>query len=251
MSEYSEIWLESLASIAKEAGQAIMAVYDQDVEVELKSDHSPVTQADKNAHEVIVRGLESLSAKIPILSEEGEHQDWGSRQHWNRFWLVDPLDGTKEFIHKNDEFTVNIALIENHQPVLAVVYAPALDKLYLGNGQQAWLEKNAKRQPISAQKKSPPIVVGSRSHPSQELTEYLATLGEHEFVSQGSSLKFCVVAEGIAQSYPRLGPTMAWDTAAGHCIAASAGAVVTQWDDTPLLYNTQESLLNPWFKVEA
>ncbi|MGL4925702.1 MAG: 3'(2'),5'-bisphosphate nucleotidase CysQ [Plesiomonas shigelloides] len=243
--------LQALEKIAREAGDAIMAAYQREVTVVQKADDSPLTEADLAAHQIIVRGLTALTASIPVLSEEAANIDWSVRRHWPRFWLVDPLDGTKEFIKHNGEFTVNIALIEEGRPVMAVVYAPALDKLYMAEGGQAWRVVQGVREPLQVQQAMPPVVVASRSHQDPRLASYLAELGPHQLTSVGSSLKFCLVAEGQAQLYPRFGRTIAWDTAAGHCIAEAAGAVVETLDNQPLRYNQQEDLANPPFIVRV
>lgn len=242
------ILLDAIYNIALDAGKSIMTHYHSNIMVERKTDNSPVTIADLAANEIIINQLQQLTPDIPILSEESPHTDWQQRQHWQSFWLVDPLDGTKEFINKNGEFTVNIALIENGKPVLAVVYAPALNKVWLGDGKTAWLVTKAGKDVIRLLPSTIPTVVGSRSHPSDELDIYLKQLGEHKLVEVGSSLKFCLVAEGRAQYYPRFGPTMMWDTAAGQCIAESAGATVNDLDGLPLHYD-RKSLLNPYFIV--
>ncbi|QUJ67765.1 3'(2'),5'-bisphosphate nucleotidase CysQ [Photobacterium sp. GJ3] len=240
--------LESIYQVALEAGQAIMDCYHSNVQVEAKADNSPVTEADLAANAVIIRHLSELTPEIPVLSEESAHTEWQERQHWETFWLVDPLDGTKEFLRRNGEFTVNIALIQAGKPVLAVVHAPALDKTWLADGSKAWLQTKAGREPIRARTATIPTVVGSRSHPSPDMAAFLEKLGQHKMTEVGSSLKFCLVAEGRAQFYPRLGPTMMWDTAAGQCVAESAGARVTQLNGEPLRYD-REDLLNPYFLV--
>lgn len=240
--------LESIYEIALDAGKAIMDRYHTNVQVEEKADSSPVTEADIAANTIIVERLMSLTPDIPILSEESAHTSWPERQHWSSFWLVDPLDGTKEFLRQNGEFTVNIALIKEGKPVLAIVYAPALDKSWLADGKNAWLQTKAGRDQIKVRPATVPTVVGSRSHPSPDMASYLEQLGEHKMTEVGSSLKFCLVAEGRAQYYPRLGPTMMWDTAAGQCVAESAGATVKQFDGEALNYHREE-LLNPHFIV--
>ncbi|MFO6423664.1 3'(2'),5'-bisphosphate nucleotidase CysQ [Motilimonas sp. KMU-193] len=245
--------IADVCDIAVAAGAAIMDIYQRDFAVQTKSDESPLTEADLAAHQIIVKGLQALTPDIPILSEEAADISWQTRQQWNTFWLVDPLDGTKEFIKKNGEFTVNIALIHDNKPVLGVVYAPVLDKLYFADEQGAFLtHQGATRQlQVIAPAAGETIkVVGSRSHPSPDLAAYLERFNDYEMVPVGSSLKFCMVAEGIAHVYPRLGPTMNWDTGAGHCVAEQAGATVCQLDGSPLLYNHQESLLNPYFEVK-
>lgn len=245
--------VDGICEIAKQAGSKILEIYQRDFKVQTKSDQSPLTEADLAAHQIIAAGLAQLTPEIPLLSEEDADIDWSVRQTWKQFWLVDPLDGTKEFINKNGEFTVNIALIEYGRPVLAVVFAPVLDKLYFADKQNAYLT-TAEETKVRLQVNKPtqPLkVVGSRSHPSPDLANYLKKLGDFEMVPVGSSLKFCLVAEGLADIYPRLGPTMEWDTGAGHCIAEKAGAVVCQLDGQALGYNQKESLLNPYFEVRA
>jgi len=244
--------LEAICQLAREAGDAIMDVYDghQPMDVASKSDDSPVTAADIAAHGVIVRGLQALTPDIPVLSEE-DPPGWDVRQHWQRYWLVDPLDGTKEFIKRNGEFTVNIALIEQGKPTLGVVYAPVLNVMYAAAEGKAWKEENGSRQQIQVRDARPPLVVISRSHAAadNELHEYLNQLGEHQTTAIGSSLKFCLVAEGQAQLYPRFGPTNSWDTAAGHAVAVAAGAHVHDWQGKTLDYTPRESFLNPGFRV--
>ncbi|BCU57249.1 3'(2'),5'-bisphosphate nucleotidase CysQ [Enterobacter kobei] len=242
--------LDAICQLAREAGDAIMQVYDghQPMDVTSKTDDSPVTAADIAAHQIIVQGLMALTPAIPVLSEE-DPPSWDIRQHWQRYWLVDPLDGTKEFIKRNGEFTVNIALIEEGKPVLGVVYAPVLNVMYGAADGKAWKEESGIRKPIQVRDARPPLVVISRSHSDDELQEYLQQLGEHQTTSIGSSLKFCLVAEGQAQLYPRFGPTNVWDTAAGHAVAAAAGAHVHDWQGKTLDYTPRESFLNPGFRV--
>lgn len=198
--------LEQVCQLARNAGDAIMQVYDgaKPMEYARKQDDSPVTAADIAAHTVILEGLRTLTPDIPVLSEE-DPPAWEVRQHWQRYWLVDPLDGTKEFIKRNGEFTVNIALIEQGKPVLGVVYAPVLKVMYYAAEGKAWKEECGVRKQIQVRDARPPLVVISRSHTDDELTEYLQQLGEHQTTSIGSSLKFCLVAEGQAQLYPDLG----------------------------------------------
>ena len=238
--------LESIVSIAHEAGEAILSFYHQPIQVMEKSDHSPLTLADEAAHRVIADRLQKLTPDIPILSEEGSIPDWSIRQTWSRFWLVDPLDGTKEFIKKNGEFTVNIALIESGKPTMSVIYAPALAKTWLADGDNVWRETVLGRESIQALSSTVPTVVSSRSHPSEELAAYLMVLGDHKTLTMGSSLKFCLIAEGRAQYYPRFGLTMMWDTAAGQCIVESAGAKVSLISGETLSYH-RETLLNSMF----
>ena len=243
--------LEQVCQLARNAGDAIMEVYDgnQPINVASKKDDSPVTAADIAAHKVIVSGLQALDPDTPILSEE-DPPAWEVRQHWQRYWLVDPLDGTKEFIKRNGEFTVNIALIENGKPTLGVVYAPVMTVMYSAQNGKAWKEECGVRKQIQVRDARPPLVVISRSHSNDpELQEYLEQLGEHQTTSIGSSLKFCLVAEGQAQLYPRFGPTSTWDTAAGHAVAVAAGAHVHDWQGKTLDYTPRESFLNPGFRV--
>lgn len=242
--------LDKICQLAREAGDAIMKVYDGQtpVDVSHKSDDSPVTAADIAAHKVIVEGLVALTPEIPVLSEE-DPADWATRQHWQKYWLVDPLDGTKEFIKRNGEFTVNIALIEKGKPVLGVVYAPVMDVMYAAAEGKAWKEEGGIKAEIHVREARPPLVVVSRSHADQELEDYLTQLGEHQTTAIGSSLKFCLVAEGKAQLYPRFGPTNIWDTGAGHAVALAAGAHVHDWQGKTLDYTPRESFLNPGFRV--
>ncbi|WP_341502027.1 3'(2'),5'-bisphosphate nucleotidase CysQ [Gallaecimonas sp. GXIMD4217] len=240
-----------LEALVIEAGKATLAHYRQQLEVAHKADGSPLSAADRASHDVLVAGLSALSPALPILSEEGRHHGWQERRRWRRFWLLDPLDGTKEFLAGRDDFTVNLALIEDGVPVLGLVYAPVHDRLYVGEqGQGAWRVDKGVRRAIHCRKVEPPVVVGSRSHPAPELADWLAELGEHEMVSVGSSLKFCLVAEGKAQYYPRFNPTMMWDTAAGQAVAEAAGARVSCLDGSPLRYH-REALRNPGFMVSC
>lgn len=242
--------LDEICQLARKAGDVIMEVYDGQapMDVSHKSDDSPVTAADIAAHKVILQGLSELFPDIPVLSEE-DPPGWEARQHWQRYWLVDPLDGTKEFIKRNGEFTVNIALIGNGKPVLGVVYAPVLNVMYSAAEGKAWKEEGGHRVQIHVREARPPLVVVSRSHADTELEDYLSQLGEHQTTAIGSSLKFCLVAEGKAQLYPRFGPTNIWDTGAGHAVAIAAGAHVHDWQGRTLDYAPRESFLNPGFRV--
>lgn len=244
--------LEAICRLSYQAGEAIMAVYQgkKPVEANVKSDSSPVTAADIAAHQIIVAGLASLTPDIPVLSEESP-QSWEERQYWHRYWLVDPLDGTKEFLNRNGEFTVNIALIEQGIPVMGVIYAPALAVLYAAEGKMVWKESDGKRETISAHRAYPPKVVCSRSHRDEQLELFLTSLGDYETTAVGSSLKFCLIAEGSAQIYPRFGPTCIWDTAAGHAIVRAAGLQVNNWNHIPLSYAPAESFINPGFYVST
>ncbi len=246
--------LEPVCAIAREAGRRILDVYEREFKVEQKEDRSPLTEADRAAHEIIAARLQALAPDIPVLSEESAKIDYAARAGWQRFWLVDPLDGTKEFINRNGEFTVNIALIEGGRPVLGVVYVPAPALTYFAcAGQGAYKQKGGcELQPVRVRRFSggKPIVVASRSHAGPETEAFLRSLGEHDVVSMGSALKLCLVAEGAADVYPRLGPTMEWDTAAAQCVVEAAGGRVTDLRRQPLVYN-KPSLLNPWFLVSA
>ena len=243
--------LDAVCGIARDAGRAILEVYARDFAVALKADRSPLTEADEIAHAIIDRSLRALTPEIPVLSEEAPPEQHADRQSWTQFWLVDPLDGTKEFLKRNGEFTVNIALVIGHEASLGVVLAPALDRLYFGAlGVGAWRQDgNDLPEPIHARRmaRTPPRVVGSRSHASGELADYLAALGPHEITPMGSSLKICLIAEGAADLYPRLGPTSEWDTAAAQAILESAGGRMIATTGQALLYNSKEDLLNPHF----
>ncbi|MBF0254962.1 MAG: 3'(2'),5'-bisphosphate nucleotidase CysQ [Gammaproteobacteria bacterium] len=247
--------LGEILQIAQEAGERILQVYGrEDFGEQLKSDSSPLTEADLAAHRHIVQRLQALTPGWPILSEESAAIPWSERQGWQRYWLVDPLDGTKEFIKRNGEFTVNIALIDQHRPILGVVHAPVLATSWLGDVEQgAFKQTGAGVEPIRVQPHQPGEpwrVVGSRSHAGAGLAAFLADLGEHELVSMGSSIKLCLVAEGAAHLYPRLGLTSEWDTAAAQAVVEAAGGEVIQQEDAKALeYNRKESLLNPFFIV--
>ena len=246
--------ISELEPIARAAGDAILAIYRQPFAVEYKQDESPLTAADQGAHEVIVQALARLTPDIPVLSEESDAETMQARLGWSRYWLVDPLDGTKEFVSRNGEFTVNIALIDHGRPVWGLVYAPVLDKLwYGGKGIGAWRVADGKHEAIQTRPHGDGEawrVVGSRNHLSQETLDYLAPFGEIELVSMGSSLKFCIIAEGGAELYPRLAPTCEWDTAAAQAVLEGAGGSVTQLDGSALAYNKPD-LLNPWFVARA
>jgi 3'(2'), 5'-bisphosphate nucleotidase len=245
--------LEAVTQLAHAAGEKILAVYDSDFAIEQKEDRSPLTEADLASHHAIVAGLNDLTPGVPILSEESASLPYAQRSLWQRYWLVDPLDGTKEFIKRNGEFTVNIALIEGGVPVLGVVYVPVTDVSYLACRGRGAFKQESGREPrpirVRALADGPVMVVGSRSHRGDSLNRFLENLGEHEMVGMGSSLKLCLVAEGAADIYPRLGPTSEWDTAAAQCVVEQAGGYVTDTDMQPLRYNTKESLLNPYFLV--
>jgi 3'(2'), 5'-bisphosphate nucleotidase len=247
--------LERLARAAGEiaalAAAAIMDVYASDFAVDCKDDRSPLTAADLAAHRVIVAGLEALTPTLPVLSEESSVIAWSERARWSRYWLVDPLDGTREFIKRNGEFTVNIALIDDHRPVLGVVQTPVNGDIACAwDGGGAWLADSASAKPRrirTRRRGSPLIVAGSRSHASEHETNLLARLGPCAKVPLGSSLKFVRIAAAQADLYLRLGPTSEWDTAAGQCVLEQAGGAVLDFSGRPFRYNTRESLLNPDF----
>ncbi|MBM7571388.1 3'(2'),5'-bisphosphate nucleotidase CysQ [Aquibacillus albus] len=261
--------LVDLFQVSLEAGKEILDVYAQDFDVEFKEDESPLTQADKRAHESIMKGLNAIDSSIPVLSEEGREIPYSERREWGCFWLVDPLDGTKEFVKKNGEFTVNIALIEGKYPSIGIIYAPALDVFYFGRvGEGAYKLENASKVEVCSEEQLmeksvllPEIsdsdmtrAVASRSHMSEETEVFIKELeaksGKVEVVSSGSSLKFCLVAEGKADYYPRYAPTMEWDTGAGQAIVEAAGGKVTRYEDDERFYYNRENLLNGWFLVQ-
>ena len=239
--------------LAQQAGQAILDVYNREFEVEHKADQSPLTEADLASHHTILAGLALLTPDIPVLSEESAALPYETRRAWQRYWLVDPLDGTREFIKRNGEFTVNIALIEDGRPVLGVVHVPVSGVSYVGQVDEGAYkyDEHGIRRPIhvTTARQTPLRVAGSRSHAGDSLVRFLDQVGDHEIVSMGSSLKLCLVAEGSADIYPRLGPTSEWDTAAAQAVVEAAGGKVTDTDMQPLRYNTKDSLLNPHFLV--
>ena len=273
--QYDKLILTTLLA-AKHAGKAILDVYGSDFAVEQKDDKSPLTLADKRSHEIIMNILEQTitvnNSTIPVLSEEGRGIPYDERKEWKYFWLVDPLDGTKEFIKRNGEFTVNIALIHKYKPVLGIIYVPVKDVFYFAaishgtyklEDSETLTDKlsieelidKSQRLPLNNNNKTSLTVIGSRSHTSAEFSEYVKRLNEKygnvEFVSSGSSLKLCLVAEGKADVYPRFGPTMEWDTAAGQAIVEQAkGKVMDIQTREPLRYN-KSNLLNPFFIVSG
>ena len=245
--------IEDIKNIAIKAGNAIMEIYQKDFNIEYKEDNSPLTEADIKSNSIICDSLEELYGNIPILSEENREILYDSRKNWNYYWCIDPIDGTKEFIKKNGEFTVNIALIYKNSPVLGVVYAPALNDIYYSKkGYGAY--KNGQRLPlkINNNPKKRLVVVASKSHLSIDTQKFIDTLETEEIeqISKGSSLKLCMVAEGIADIYPRLAPTMEWDTAAAHAVVLEAGKKVVQYENNQLVVYNKKNLLNPWFIVK-
>ena len=246
--------LPQVVSLAREAGVSVMTIYETgNVDVQIKADASPLTQADLASHRLIVEGLSRLTPSWPILSEESTKIPFEQRSAWQRYWLVDPLDGTKEFINRTGEFTVNIALIENGFPILGVVYAPVIERMYFALadfGAFREMDGNVSQINVCDYKHGAVRVVASRSHRGEKLDTFLARIGEYEAISMGSSLKLCLVAEGRADLYPRLGPTMEWDTAAAQCIVEVAGGAVEDINGTRLRYNKPD-LLNPEFVVSG
>jgi 3'(2'), 5'-bisphosphate nucleotidase len=246
----SEHGLEDVCNLAKRAGAAILEVYAGQFEVTDKADQSPLTIADLRSHELIVQGLATIDPSTPVLSEEASEIPFEKRRAWQRYWLVDPLDGTREFVSRNGEFTVNIALIQEHRAVAGVVYVPVRDVLYFGTlagGAYRSIKSGAAQKISVAPAQQPLRVVGSRSHRDPEFAKLLPKLEPCELLSVGSSIKFCLVAEGSADFYPRFGPTSEWDTAAAQAILEAAGGAVLGLDGSPLRYNTKASLLNPSF----
>lgn len=245
--------LKEIVKTAREAGKATLKFYSDEIKVETKDDDSPLTKADLEAHKVIMKSLKGLDPDTPVISEEGGLPDYEERKSWKKFWIVDPLDGTKEFIKKNGEFTINIALIEEGEPVLGVVYVPAKEVTYFASKQDGAFKQEDEEQPVrifseKADKSQPLNVVCSRSHRSADLEEQLATQGikVKEAIPAGSSIKFCLVAEGKADLYPRMGPTMEWDVAAGDCVYRNSAREGQH--DSPLTYN-KPSLKNDGFII--
>jgi len=258
-----QIDVQDIVKIAKIAGKAVMKIYNQNFDVEYKKDSSPLTLADQKANQIIVTALNQLSVNsflqqnIPILSEEGRSIPYDERKNWEYFWLIDPLDGTKEFVKKNGEFTINIALIYKEAPILGVVYSPVLNVCYWAKkGEGAF--KDGKKLPLKANKKRDVYkIVASRSHMSNETKDFIEAIDtdkEKVIISIGSSLKICLVAEGEANIYPRLGPTMEWDTAAAHAIINESDGLFNKYIDKDAyqkhVYN-KKSLLNDWFVVKS
>jgi len=252
MSQQPSALLLQVGGIARAAGAAILEVYAGDFAVQTKADASPVTAADLAAQRVIIAGLAALEPRLPVLSEEGKALPWSERRQWSRYWLVDPLDGTREFVKRNGEFTVNIALIDDHHSVLGVVLAPVSGELYVAaHGEGAWLQERAGddwRRIHARTLATPARVAGSRSHGSAAGGMLRRLVGDdHEVQPLGSSLKFCLIARGDADIYLRLGPTSEWDTAAAQSVLEEAGGAVLDLAGRPFRYNRGESLLNPEF----
>ncbi|WP_300345394.1 3'(2'),5'-bisphosphate nucleotidase CysQ [Nesterenkonia sp.] len=242
-----------------EAGQRVLDIYEQDFDVTVKEDASPLTLADTSAHQALTALVHEVAPGVPVLSEESAEVPWEERRTWSQYWLIDPLDGTKEFIKKNGEFTLNVALVQDGVPVFGIVHAPVLGCTWIGvDGRGAWrIEQDGAQgrtplsvRPLPAPGSEPWRIVGSRSHGSEEFERFAAQLPAHERVSMGSSIKLCLVAEGQADLYPRLAPTSEWDTAAAQAVVTGAGGVVLEATTLePLRCNQKESVLNPFFIV--
>lgn len=243
------VFLPDVLRIADVASEKVLSIYSTDFKVNYKEDKSPITAADVASHRIIMEGLRNLSHDIPVLSEEGADISWEDRRHWRRFWLVDPIDGTKDFTNRTGEFTVNIALIEEGEPVLGVVTAPALKEAYWGIKGEGAHKRDRDGKVHRIRVVEPPQVkriVASKNHLNEETRAFIDKVGEHELVQAGSSLKFCRIAEGCADLYPRLGPTCEWDTGAAHAVLLSAGGTVNTLEGEPLRYG-KEDVLNPYF----
>tara|TARA_X000000368_G_scaffold417570_1_gene414328 strand:+ start:859 stop:1671 length:813 start_codon:yes stop_codon:yes gene_type:complete len=242
--------INTLIEISKMAGEAIMKIYETDFEVMVKGDESPLTEADLSSNKIICKSLREITPKIPILSEESSNISFTERSKWDEYWLIDPLDGTKEFIKRNGEFTVNIALIKDKTPILGIIFVPATAETYWGCSDfGSFYQENNVSEKISVsdnQGKSTKIV-SSRSHVSPEMNGLLNEIGDYELINKGSSLKLCLVARGLADVYPRLGPTCEWDIAAGHAIVSNAGGVLLNINGEKIQYNKKEDYLNPYF----
>jgi len=254
--DHHAIDINKIIGISHKAGSKILQIYNREsFDHQLKTDNSPLTEADIASHNLITQQLNEITPNIPILSEESSFISWQERKQWECYWLIDPLDGTKEFIKKNGEFTVNIALIYQNAPIIGVVHAPVLNETWVGEqGKPAKkiTQFDTKTIKVKPHKQGEFYkVVGSRSHAGDSLNEFLAEIEKYELVSMGSSIKLCLVAEGKAHLYPRLGPTSEWDTAAAHAVVnAAGGKVINNETQMPLQYNTKDSLRNPHFIVQ-
>ena len=249
----NEQLISSTVEIAKLAGEGITEIYNSDFDYQLKKDLSPITAADNLSHIIITKRLKILTPEIPVLSEENCDIPYKIRENWTKYWLVDPLDGTKEFIKRNGEFTVNIALIENNTPIFGVIHLPVTRETYSGsqvNGSFYSSGNNdVKEIRVSENHQNPIRLVASRSHPSEMLNSLLKKIVDYEIIEVGSSIKFCHIASGQADCYPRFGPTSEWDTAAGEAIVSSAGGHVVAASGNSMKYNVKEEYLNPNFIV--
>ena len=247
--------IEQLIEISKDAGKAILEVYNSNFSHQIKEDLSPLTKADTLSNNIICERLKEITPDIPILSEENSDIPFNIRSSWEQYWLVDPLDGTKEFIKKNGEFTVNIALIENNTPIFGIIHIPVTNETYWGSSTKGsfYIKGNNQKTKLCVEKKirSQVRIVASRSHPSKMLDTLLEEIGEYKIITKGSSLKFCLIAKGQADIYPRLGPTSEWDIAAGHAIVKFAGGSLLTIDGESMQYNLTENNLNPYFVVAS
>ncbi len=245
--------LDGLLILVEQAGKAVINIYQNDIQVERKSDNSPLTKADKKAHEIISAGLMKLQPDLPMISEEGAHLPYEIRKNWRTYWLVDPLDGTKEFINRNGEFTVNIALIEDGYPIIGVVGQPVEERIYYAAAELGAFEIGPNQlEPVSISTKAAQnsiLTLVSKSHLSEELREEINQQKNIEMISVGSSLKFCMIANGKADFYPRIGPTSEWDIAAAQCVVEVAGGKVLSLDGERMKYNQKESFTNSNFVV--
>jgi len=243
--------IDELIVISKEAGEAILSVYNSDFDYQMKDDLSPLTEADKISHQIIYKRLTEITPDIPIISEEGSSISFEIRSSWKKYWLIDPLDGTKEFLKKNGEFTVNIALIDNNVPILGVIHIPVTNETYWGSKHYGSFFTKGDNTPvkihISDNTKGPIRIVCSRSHPSKLLDQCLKELKNYKIINKGSSIKFCLIACGLADIYPRFGPTSEWDTAAGDAIVRFSGGHISNTEGKPIIYNIKESFVNPDF----
>ena len=253
-----EEYLLEVSNLAISAGHKIMEHYKKKTKIIIKEDQSPLTNADLDSNNIICSGLSKIDSAIPIVSEE-IFVDWQTRKKWDKYWLIDPLDGTKEFINKNDEFTVNIALIENNKPVLGVIFVPALSTLYFASqdygsyklycsSNLSSLNESNKIQVNEKKRTNHLLVIGSRSHSNESFNQWVKeNIEDYKLIKAGSSLKFCHIADGSADLYPRFGPTSEWDIAAGHIILMEAGGSILSVDNNEIAYNTKEDILNPYF----
>lgn len=251
---FDQEYIRKLIKISKDAGQGIMDIYESEFDVNIKSDHSPLTKADILSNKIICQSLKKLSPDVPILSEESSKIPYDQRLKWKQYWLIDPLDGTKEFIKKNGEFTTNIALIYQNRPIFGMIHVPARNEFFWGSKEIGAYHlsgdsySNKKNIRVSKKKAGGELrIVSSRSHPSGDLKTLLDKIEIFKLKSVGSSLKFCLIAQGKADCYPRLGPTSEWDTGAGQIIAESAGAIVVNLKNKPIQYNKGDGFLNPNF----
>ena len=243
--------IKQLIEISKEAGNAILEIYNSDFDYTFKDDSTPLTKADQQAHEIITKKLYKLTPHIPILSEEDSDISFDIRTKWGKYWLIDPLDGTKEFIKRNGEFTVNIALVENNSPRLGIIHLPVTSETYWGSKSNGsfYINSDNQSKKISVSKKSKNIIsiMASRSHPNEKLDSLLERIESYEVINRGSSLKFCQIASGQADIYPRFGPTSEWDIAAGHAILLGAHGNIYDLNGKEIKYNIKSSYLNPFF----